>query len=54
MVSNPERQPSQMGMRLAFVSAPPHTRHCAGKSTEESASSAPFKITDALLTDRVR
>src|ERR1022692_1404984 len=49
--TNPSRQVTQIGMRLAFVSAWPQMRHGPGNTIDASASSAPFKITDALLTE---
>src|SRR5580700_6824625 len=52
--SNPARQGSQIGMRLAFVSIWPQMRQGAGKTTDARASNVAFRITDALLTGKVR
>ena len=48
------RHSLQMGMRLALASVSPQMRQGAGNRMEESASSAFRKITEALLTAKVR
>ncbi len=54
MGTNESRQSLQMGMRLAAANAFPQMRQGAGNRMEESASSAFRKITEALLTGKVR